>query len=127
MGKLPEYILIRKKAEAKKDVVWELCEGVDVVPIVRCKDCRHRDQEDHKCDSGQTERAGCVFPVSGGYFCAYGERKKNKERKILEDAGVLFPVETNIYDEEELHHNCTVQILRNSITGETSIGWWEEE
>ena len=36
-------------------------------------------------------------------------------------------VETNIYDEEELHTNCTVQILRNSVTGEVSIGWWENE
>lgn len=34
-------------------------------------------------------------------------------------------VETNIFNEEELHHNCTVQILRNSQTGEQSIGWWE--
>ena len=33
----------------------------------------------------------------------------------------------NIYDEEEIHTNCTVQILRNSITGETSIGWWENK
>lgn len=36
-------------------------------------------------------------------------------------------VETNVYDQEELHTNCTVQILKNSITGETSIGWWENE
>lgn len=36
-------------------------------------------------------------------------------------------VETNIYDEEELHQNCTVQILRNSVTGEVSVGWWENE
>lgn len=36
-------------------------------------------------------------------------------------------IETNIYDVEEVYHNCTVQILRNSITGEQSIGWWPEE
>lgn len=36
-------------------------------------------------------------------------------------------VETNIYDVEEIHHNCTVQILRNSVTGEQSIGWWPED
>ena len=35
------------------------------------------------------------------------------------------PTETNIYDEEEIHENCTVQILRNSLTGEESVGWWE--
>lgn len=37
------------------------------------------------------------------------------------------PSETNLYDIEEIHENCTVQILRNSVTGETSIGWWENE
>ena len=48
--------------------------AADVRPVVRCKDCRHRDPEDHKCDCGQLERAGCVFPVDDDYFCAYGER-----------------------------------------------------
>lgn len=36
-------------------------------------------------------------------------------------------VETNIYDTEEIHHGCIVQILRNSVTGETSVGWWKEK
>lgn len=36
-------------------------------------------------------------------------------------------VETNIYDVVEEHHNCFVQILTNSVTGETSIGWKKEE
>ena len=34
-------------------------------------------------------------------------------------------VDSNIYDQEEVHENCTVQILRNSYTGKTSIGWWK--
>ena len=46
----------------------------DLVEVVRCKDCRHRDPEDHKCDSGETERQGCPFKVADDYFCAYGER-----------------------------------------------------
>lgn len=36
-------------------------------------------------------------------------------------------VETNIYDQEEIHHGCTVQVLRNSVTGEVSVGWWKEK
>lgn len=36
-------------------------------------------------------------------------------------------VETNVFDEEEIHENCTVQILRNSVTGEISVGWWENK
>lgn len=32
--------------------------------------------------------------------------------------------EVRIYDRNELHTDCTVQILRNSITGQWSLGWW---
>ena len=49
--------------------------SADVAEVVRCKDCRHRDPEDHKCDCGKLERAGCAFPVNDDYFCAYGERR----------------------------------------------------
>lgn len=52
----------------------ELYPAADVRNVVRCKDCRHRDPEDHKCDSGETERQGCPFKVADDYFCAYGER-----------------------------------------------------
>jgi len=34
--------------------------------------------------------------------------------------------EINIYDQTETHYNCTVQILRNSITGQMSFGWKPE-
>lgn len=47
-----------------------------VKELVRCKECRHRDPEDHKCDCGQLERAGCIFPVDDEYFCKYGEKKE---------------------------------------------------
>lgn len=35
-------------------------------------------------------------------------------------------IETNIFDIEEIHHdgNRIIQVLRNSITGEVSVGWW---
>jgi len=36
-------------------------------------------------------------------------------------------ITTNMYDQEEIHHNCTVQVLRNSVTGDVHVGWWEEK
>lgn len=36
-----------------------------------------------------------------------------------------FAVETNLYNEEEIHEDCTVVIWKNSVTGEESIGWYE--
>jgi hypothetical protein len=64
------YSAVKQCVEA---INW--CTAADVAPIVRCKDCRHRDPEDHKCDSGEFERQGCPFKVADTYFCAYGERR----------------------------------------------------
>jgi hypothetical protein len=36
-------------------------------------------------------------------------------------------IQMNLFDEEILHPNCTVQELRNTETGEASFGWWENE
>lgn len=33
-------------------------------------------------------------------------------------------IQTNIYDKEEVFPDCTVQVWTNSVTGETSVGWW---
>lgn len=39
----------------------------------------------------------------------------------------IADMELNLYDQEEIHENCTVQILRNSITGAVSVGWWSND
>lgn len=36
-------------------------------------------------------------------------------------------IANNVYDQCEVHENCTVEVWSNSETGETSIGWWENE
>ena len=35
--------------------------------------------------------------------------------------------EINIYDEEEIYPNCTVTVWRNSVTGQESWGWINNE
>lgn len=30
----------------------------------------------------------------------------------------------NMYDQCEVIEGCTVEILTNTLTGETSVGWW---
>lgn len=45
----------------------------------------------------------------------------------LEPDEIDREIEVNIYDREEIHENCTVQVLTNSVTGEVSVGWWENE
>lgn len=39
----------------------------------------------------------------------------------------IVSLQTNIFDIEEIYPNCTVQVLRNSVTGEVSVGWWKNE
>lgn len=52
------------------------------------------------------------------------KKKDEKEPRNEHQEGEIVSVHMNIFDEEEVYTNCTVQILRNSVTGETSIGWW---
>ena len=70
-----EYYSQGLKEEAVPVKAIKNIPSAEVAKVVRCKDCRHRDPEDHKCDCGQLERAGCVFPVNDDYFCAYGEMR----------------------------------------------------
>ena len=59
------------------------CDGVyfGYEELVRCGECKHRDPEDHKCDCGGLERAGCVFPVDDDYYCKYGQRRMDGNNK----------------------------------------------
>ena len=64
----------------------------------------------------------CCQNNKTGYEC---ESETSCERCTLE--WLQQESEVNVYDEEEIHDNCTVQILKNSATGEISVGWWENE
>ena len=41
--------------------------------LIRCKDCKHRDPEDKKCDSGHFIQWN--LPRSDEWFCADAERR----------------------------------------------------
>lgn len=45
----------------------------------------------------------------------------------VNDVQAFEDVTYGVFDIEELYPNCTVQILKNSITGEMSLGWWQNE
>ena len=36
-------------------------------------------------------------------------------------------IDNNLYDECRTYPNCTVEILRNSVTGKESVGWWRND
>ena len=88
MTEVEKLIEIYKKVEdaglmviaGKKDSA-ELMVSLDVVPVVRCKDCKHYDNSEGICwchlnskfFPGGMDWHG--FPEDG--YCSYGERKDN--------------------------------------------------
>jgi len=63
-----EYIVELSEEEAD-----ELMDEHWVGELVRCKDCKHRDPEDGRCDSGHGIRWD--LPRPDDWFCADGERR----------------------------------------------------
>lgn len=55
--------------------------GHDVVPVVRCRECRwyNAGANDSESWSDCTFRYGKHFNVSPDDFCSYGQRKENAE------------------------------------------------
>ena len=53
--------------------VLEDMQTVDSVPVVRCRQCKHCDPENHHCD----HHMGTAAPLrrKPDDFCSYGERK----------------------------------------------------
>ena len=45
----------------------------------------------------------------------------------MSDENDILSVETNVFDQEEIYPNCTVQVLTNTVTGEVSVGWWRND
>lgn len=68
-----EEVLLIMNLIIERESMKEVAE--DVVRIVRCKDCIHRDPEDKKCDCSFQARGG-MFPMDDNDFCSYGEKVK---------------------------------------------------
>ena len=60
-------------AVTDKDLINEM-PIVDAVPVVRCRECKHCDPENHHCD----HHMGTATPLrrKPDDFCSYGERKE---------------------------------------------------
>ena len=49
------------------------------------------------------------------------------EEQQREDHQANYKIDIDMFDEEEIYTNCTVQVLHNSITDDYSIGFWNNE
>ena len=50
---------------------------IDAVPVVRCRDCKHCDPENHHCDHPMSTAAPLSRKPED--FCSYGERKEGAD------------------------------------------------
>lgn len=66
-------IPVCKEKECAYTLLVKSAPTADVQEVVLCKDCKHRDPEDKKCDS--FVRFKNPFPTDDDDFCPYGKRK----------------------------------------------------
>lgn len=57
----------------------------------------------------------------------YKTKQESIEAWNKRSLGNNMQYEINLFDEEETYPDCTVQVLRNSITGSESVGWWRND
>lgn len=82
---------------------------------------------------GEIKRVDIIVSIKDGvYYVACGKcGGMGGLEKSVGKAAELWnrrtQTEIGIYDKEETIENCTVQVLTNTITGETSVGWWRNK
>lgn len=55
------------------------------------------------------------------------DKYASKDEAIRRWDNRVKKLECRVFDIEEIHPNCTVQVLKNSVTNEVSVGWWEND
>lgn len=65
--------LIKALQYDRHQYVKGYADGINDSKIIRCKECKHRDPEDKKCDCGHD--IVWQLPRDDNWFCADGERE----------------------------------------------------
>lgn len=76
-----------------------------------------------KDTQGRQVRQGWVGCPACGLYISWKISPDGAVRKWNRRAWVSSP----LFDREDIFPDCTVQVLTNTVTGETSVGWWENK
>ena len=92
--------------------------------LIGCKSCNYRMAFDGYLSLKPSK---VVASPAGADVVEYyhSDAKEKAAEKWNRRAPEIVKVETCFYDKEEIHENCTVQVLTNTKTGDVSVGWWE--
>lgn len=74
---------------------------------------------------GNCKQFNVALRVIDGVIGIVKKLVSEEEQKAENQAN--YKIEMNLFDEMEIYHNCTVQVLHNTITDEYSVGWWDNE
>ena len=103
-----------------------------------CSDCIH----EYACQAWNTgaihNMKACInhetVRESAAYFIGFDDGKKefNKEKCSFGDGVKILPdgvheLSPHIYEQKQLLHNVTVEILKCKKCGEISIGWYRQD
>ncbi len=99
----------REEERRRRNFVLAELKNHDDWPCQYCRDFNHCEATGQKCERW-----------AEWFKCAWKNMQKNSTKQQQETNA-----EINIFDEREIHTNCTVEIWHNSITDEHSIGWWK--
>lgn len=78
-----EHAMYRKLCEA--EIAIGKLPAADVVPVLRCKDCKYRGGVEVPCNGGSVDYCkvwDCTLRNLETTFCSYGERKENNHEKV---------------------------------------------
>ena len=64
------------KAMSLSDVLTEMIKELDIVSVVRCRDCKYQNKGENESESWNLcgFRPWLYIPTSDEHFCGYGER-----------------------------------------------------
>lgn len=102
----------------------DLCGKADDIAARREEQAKGRKREIRTCSEclywnytmAEAPCRGCMQDGKLTHWVPERSRR-GRERKV----------ETNLFDIVEEHHDCTVQILKNSVTGERSFAWYPND
>lgn len=90
-----------------------------------CEKCPFLDYEQGYCFASSKKGKDGWYECD--LYAGGNENKRHADCPLKPFTPPESQITTNIYDTEEIHHNCTVHILSNSVTGDVSVGWWKEK
>jgi hypothetical protein len=73
-----EHFALSAKAISNARQIVYAMKTVDAVEVVRCKDCKHWDEDALWCNINSAQFAESHYNWYGEDFCSYGERKDNE-------------------------------------------------